>query len=506
MNPAPLIVLDRVDVDIAGAPVLRAVTWRLERGERWGIVGGNGSGKTTFLGLLAGTVWPAPERGDRRYDFGRGAEHDAVAARSEIVAVSHELQDRYARLNWNFTALDVVLSGVYRTDVPRRHPEAHERKLALATMGELGVALLAPRRFLELSRGEQRRVLIARGVAFAPSVLLLDEPASGLDRTARIELGALLDRVPKQVALVCAAHVEADLPAAIDRILRLQRGRIVASTTRSGAAGGSHGRRAGRRASAGAAVERAAVPPRGAEHASVRDRPPADRERPLPLVEIENASIWLGSRRVLRDLDWRIGPGQQWVVTGANGSGKSTLLRLLHGQLRPAKGGAIRWPALGLPRSVWTLRRQVAWVSPELQAAYRYPTTVRDCVASGFDSSFGLTRAPTTRESDRVDELLAEFSLDELATRLLSTLSYGQARRALIARALVNRPKLLLLDEPWEGLDEDAAAALNRALAATIVHGTQLVSASHLAAHRELFTHEIALEAGGAARMAAIGA
>jgi molybdate transport system ATP-binding protein len=129
---------------------------------------------------------------------------------------------------------------------------------------------------------------------------------------------------------------------------------------------------------------------------------------------------------------------------------------------------------------------------------------VRDCVASGFDSSFGLTRAPTALESNRVDELLAEFSLDELATRMLTTLSYGQARRALIARALVNRPRLLLLDEPWEGLDEDASAVLNRALAATIAHGTQLVSASHLAAHRELFTHEIAIEPGGSAHAAVI--
>jgi molybdate transport system ATP-binding protein len=145
-------------------------------------------------------------------------------------------------------------------------------------------------------------------------------------------------------------------------------------------------------------------------------------------------------------------------------------------------------------------------VSPELQAAYRYPTTVRECVASGFDSSFGLTRAPTARESGRVAELLAEFALDALAERPLTTLSYGQARRALIARALANRPRLLLLDEPWEGLDEDASAALNRALAATVAHGTQLVCASHLTAHRELFTHEIALEPGGAAHAAPIEA
>jgi molybdate transport system ATP-binding protein len=501
MNPAPLVLLDRVDVDIAGAPVLRDVTWRLERGERWGIVGANGSGKTTFLGLIAGTVWPAPERGERRYDFGRGAEHDAVSARREVVGASHEIQDRYARLGWNFTALDVVLSGIYRTDVPRRHPDARERKLALATMGELGVALLAPRRFLELSRGEQRRVLIARGVAFAPSVLLLDEPASGLDRGARTELGALLERVPESVALVCAAHVEADLPASIDRIVRLEHGRIVASGMRSDAPRSAYERRARHEASAGTVPEAA----RDAVHPRVRNRDSSpDRDRTSPLVELENANVWLGPRRVIRDLDWRIEQGQQWLVTGANGSGKSTLLRMLHGQLRPAMGGAIRWPALGNPRSVWTLRRQVAWVSPELQAAYRYPTTVRECVASGFDSSFGLTRAPTPRENERVDELLAEFALDALAARPLTTLSYGQARRALVARALANRPRLLLLDEPWEGLDQAASAALSRALAATVAHGTQLVCASHLTAHRELFTHEIVLEPGGTAHAGAI--
>ncbi len=118
MPSAPLVRLDRVDVDLDGTPVLHGVTWQLPRGEHWGIVGANGSGKSTLLGLIAGTRWPAPGRGERRYDFGHGPETDAVRARVEIVLVGHELQDRYARLGWNFTALDVVLSGVYRTDVP----------------------------------------------------------------------------------------------------------------------------------------------------------------------------------------------------------------------------------------------------------------------------------------------------------------------------------------------------------------------------------------------------
>jgi molybdate transport system ATP-binding protein len=486
MNPAPLVDLERVDVDLAGTTVLREVSWRLARGERWGVVGANGSGKTTFLGLIAGTVWPAPGRGERRYDFGGGSLLDAVRARAEIAIASHELQDRYARWGWNFTALDVVLSGVYRTDVPRRKPEGRERDSALATMRELGIAILAPRPFLELSRGEQRRVLIARGLAFDPAVLLLDEPASGLDRAARIELASLLERIPSRIALVCTAHVDEDLPASIDRLVRLERGRIVSVLERG--------------ARAASEPTPPTTPAASDAPAALTDSAPKTPCAQPPLVEVARANVWLGARHVLRDVDWRIEEGQHWIVSGPNGSGKSTLLRLLHGQLRPAAGGAIRWPALGDPRNVWTLRRLVAWVSPELQAAYRYPSSVRACVASGFDSSVGLTRAPTDRESSRVADLLAEFALDALAERPLSSLSYGQARRALIARALVNRPRLLLLDEPWEGLDDAISATLNAALAAAIARGTQLICATHLAAHREVFTHELELDAGRIAR------
>ncbi len=506
MSVAPLVELDRVDVDLAGVTVLRGVTWRLARGEHWGIVGANGSGKSTFLGLIGGTIWPAPERGVRRYDFGRGELRDAVQARAEIVVVSHELQDRYARWGWNFTALDVVLSGAYRTDVPRRRPEARERSQSLAMMRDLGIAHLAERRFLELSRGEQRRVLIARGVAFQPTVLLLDEPASGLDRAARTDLDALIARIAVSLTLVCAAHVEDDLPAAIDHVVRLEHGAIAAAGPRGGNA-----KDAGQQAASsriGESALKAQAPSHGGRSpaAGRRTATSAPETPSLPLVEIEHADVWLGARPVLQDLSWRLDANQQWLVTGANGSGKSTFLRLLHGQLRPALGSEVRWPALGNPRNVWALRRQVAWVSPELQAAYRYPTTVRGCIASGFESSVGLTRAPRADEARRVEELLGELALHDLAERPLSSLSYGQARRALIARALVNRPRLLLLDEPWEGLDAPVSAALSDALRAVVADGTQLVCASHLTAHRDRFTHELVLERGRVVRQGALTA
>jgi molybdate transport system ATP-binding protein len=475
MSPAPLVSLDRVDVDLDGSPVLHSITWQLPRGEHWGIVGANGSGKSTLLGLIAGTLWPAPERGERRYDFGDGPETDAVRARDEIVVVGHELQDRYARLDWNFTALDVVLSGVYRTDVPRRRATTEQRSRALAVMRRLAIARLAQRRFLELSRGEQRRVLIARGVVFEPAVLLLDEPASGLDSRARTELAAMLAVVAAERTLVCTAHVAADLPPMIEHYLRLEHGRIAAMVQRPSLATPNA-------PADGAAASRpvSATPEHGA----------------TPLISLEHADVWLGARHVLHDLRWRLESGQQWLVTGPNGSGKSTFLRLLHGQLRPAIGSEIRWPALGDPGNVWDVRKQVAWLSPELQASYRYPSTVRACIASGFTSSIGQTRPLNLAETERVAELIEELELGALADRPLRTLSYGQARRTLIARALANRPRVLLLDEPWEGLDTPMSELLNRTLAAVIATGTQLVCASHLTTHRTVFTHELVLEAG----------
>jgi molybdate transport system ATP-binding protein len=477
MSVSPLVTLSHVDVDIAGNRVLHDVDWRLVRGEHWGIVGKNGSGKSTLLALIAGTIWPAPERGIRRYDFGAGAETDAVRAKNEIVLVGHELQDRYACMAWNFTALDVVLSGVYRTDVPRRRPALEQRERALAVMRLLGVAALADRRFLELSRGEQRRVLITRGVAFEPTVLLLDEPASGLDAAARAELDAMLALAAQECTIVCAAHAASDLPEFIGRYLRIEQGRVEIVERDA-------------RASFSAARPLTA----SARGAGATDATPQG----AALIEITHADVWLAGRRVLQDVTWRLLPGEHWLVTGPNGSGKSSFLRVLHGQLRPALGGTVSWPALGLPRDVWALRKQVAWVSAELQAGYRFPSSVRDCIASGFTSSVGATRRPTPEETRRVEELLAELELGPIADRRLSTLSYGQARRALLGRLLANRPRVLLLDEPWEGLDEPTAELLNGALERAADRGTQLVCASHLAAHRAHFTHELALAGGRA--------
>ena len=337
----PLLSLRNVDVDIAATPILRGIDLIVRQDTHWGVVGPNGCGKTTLLGLIAGSIWPAPDRGVREYCFAGRVWRDAVEARRRIATVGPELQDRYARWGWNFSALEVVLSGVFKTDIPRREANAAERLRAQALLDEFALAGLAGRPFLELSRGEQRRVLIARAMAFAPELLVLDEPASGLDFRARLDLDTQLARIAARTVIVSSAHSEQDLPRAITDILELGHGRIVS------------------RHAAGHAEPHDAGPGLPQTHSGAR------LESGEVLIELEHVDIWLKGRRVLHDICWRLRDGEHWLVSGSNGAGKSSFLRLLHGQMRPALGGTIRWPGLDNPRNVWALRRQVGFVSPE---------------------------------------------------------------------------------------------------------------------------------------------
>lgn len=470
---SPLVSIEAADVDIEGQPILRNITWQLLPGECLGIVGANGSGKSTLLRLIAGTIWPAPGRGRRLYDFGDGVRTDAIDARTRIVDVGPELQNRYARFGWNFRVIDIVRSGLSRTDIPRRNPSAEELQEAAEVLARLDLAGLAERRFLELSRGQQRRVLIARAIAFKPTVLVLDEPASGLDRSARQALDALLDTIAATIAIVVTAHSIDDLPPIVARFATLVDGRLGPEKTRAPAA--AHG-------DGSVAAKRAARTRAG--------------QRGVPLIEIRSASVYLGEQAILSDVHWSLADGEHWSITGPNGSGKSTFLRLLHGQIRPAVGGTIAWPGLGNPGNVWALRRRIGFVSAELQAAYRYRATAAECIGSGIDSSLGLTRQLDAAEERRVEELIDAFGLGGLRQRLLTALSYGQLHRVLIARTLVNRPRVLLLDEPWEGLDPSTRGLVTQQLHHAMAEGTQIVCASHVPSPDLGLTHHLSIRGG----------
>ncbi len=192
-------------------------------------------------------------------------------------------------------------------------------------------------------------------------------------------------------------------------------------------------------------------------------RPPA-RSAPLPhdipLLELTAARVVRGRRTILDVDHFALWPGERVAILGPNGAGKSTLIGLMTRDTRPLAPQDLNSPppVRLAGRSLWNLvdaRRLLGVVSASLQSTYDLPVTVRDTVLSGFFGSIGLrqTHRPTAEQLARTDMLLAEVGATELADRRLDTLSTGEARRALVARALANDPPVLVLDEPCDGLD-----------------------------------------------------
>ena len=153
--------------------------------------------------------------------------------------------------------------------------------------------------------------------------------------------------------------------------------------------------------------------------------------------------------------------GEHVAVLGPNGAGKSTLVRLLTRDVRPLAHADGSPSLVLLGRERWDLteaRRLMGIVSDALQESYAVRVTVRDAVVSGYFGSIGLYRHQTATAAmrNRADELLDFLGVAHLAERTMDTLSTGEARRVLIARALVHAPAMLVLDEPCDGLDPSA--------------------------------------------------
>jgi molybdate transport system ATP-binding protein len=462
------ILLRAVSVRRGDKWALRDVSWRLRPGERWALVGDNGAGKTQLLKCLSGDVWPtagsAASSGDgRHYRLARHAV-DVIEAKSRVAYIGAEQQDKYARYDWNLRVRDLVASGLHRSDLlllPVTPPQA---KRVAATLRACGLRALAAREFLSLSYGQKRLALLARALVQDPDWLLLDEFYNGLDLDFRRRMDDILDAARRRgQSWVATAHRAMDVPRGTLRLLELKGGRVGAakridsSDLRGLAARAGEARRGRARSK----------------------QPSAPSKRSSVLIRLSKVHLYVNYRSVLRDLDWQLRKGEHWAVYGANGAGKSSFLKLLYGDLSPALGGLIErtgYPK-GTPIVEW--KRQVGYVSPELQTDYAVNVSVLHLVASGRYASIGLVDEPSPRDLTVAVRWLRFFGLLTVAKRRPRELSYGQLRRALIARALAADPRVLLLDEPLTGLDPTQRALMKRLLGRLMKRVTLIVAVHH---------------------------
>jgi ABC-type molybdenum transport system, ATPase component/photorepair protein PhrA len=205
-----------------------------------------------------------------------------------------------------------------------------------------------------------------------------------------------------------------------------------------------------------------------------------------PLLEIDDATVLRGGRPVLDRFSLRVEAGRHTAILGANGSGKSTLVQLIARQLYPLAPDNGRSPVRVFGRTHWSvaeLRGLLGIVSPALQNDYTSdaPLEVFEAVVSGFFAARGLGLDHRVSEGmhERARTALEQLGAGHLIGRAMASLSTGEARRVLIARALVHRPRALLLDEPCAGLDPASRRRFLESLRALARGGTTLLLVTH---------------------------
>ncbi len=219
-----------------------------------------------------------------------------------------------------------------------------------------------------------------------------------------------------------------------------------------------------------------------------------------PLLELTAVSVTLDGKRILAELDWTVSSDQHWVLIGPNGSGKSTLVRLAGLQLHPS-GGVVRLLGHELGRvDIRPLRARVGLASASLADQLRSRLTTEEIVRCGRTGALEpWWHTYTDEDTDRALVALGRVGLDGYEARTFGTLSSGERQRTLLARALVNDPELVLLDEPTAGLDltgrEELVAALSALAQAENGPATVLVS-HHVEDIPPTTTHLLAIRDG----------
>ncbi|MDR3362874.1 MAG: ATP-binding cassette domain-containing protein [Desulfovibrio sp.] len=454
--PTPLVTVDHVSLFLPGdtqqKPVLRDIVWRLERGRHCALIGANGAGKSTLLRLLRGELWPCA--GHIYWHTEEGAEQSPLAGRAMTAMVSPAQQGQYQRQAWDITGKELLLTGFDDTPLLYSDSTASRDAAVKSLAAHLHLEGLLERTLPTFSQGQLRLLLLGRALLRAPSLLLLDECADGLDMLNKRRFYAVLEEVAATCTVVVTSHRQDGIPAWCAQRLYVRQGRLSAMTC---------------------------APRHRTE--KTREKIPASPAKDSLLFSLENVTVFIDRRKVLRDINWSVRAGEHWRITGDNGSGKSTLLRLLAGDEFVADGGRIRrvLPDRGNDgaQTLADIRKRVRLVSDLSQALYSYPLDALEFVCTGFDNTVGVYREYTAREREEALNSMKLLDIAALAGRSIRMLSSGQLRRLFLARALAGKPEILLLDEPCSGLDAESRTNYLDILDKLADQGMHLVFVTH---------------------------
>jgi len=435
----------------------------LRAGESWAFVGTNGSGKSALARALAGELTQL--KGERQCDFTR------------LTRLSFEQLQKLVSDEWQRNNTDLLSPGeedTGRTTAEIIQDEIKDSARCHYLAEQFGITALLDRRFKYLSTGETRKTLLCQALMSEPELLILDEPFDGLDVQSRAQLATLLEKLNQQgYTLVLVLNRFDEIPDFVQHAGVLadcsltETGEKAALLKQALIAQLAHSEK----------LDGISLPEPDAPSA----RHGLDPHQPR--IVLHNGVVSYNDRPILNQLSWTVNPGDHWQITGPNGAGKSTLLSLITGDHPQGYSNDLTLfgRRRGSGETIWDIKKHIGYVSSSLHLDYRVSTTVRNVILSGFFDSIGIYQAVSDKQHKLAQQWLDILGMDNrVADAPFHSLSWGQQRLALIVRALVKHPTLLILDEPLQGLDPLNRQLIRRFVDVLIGEGeTQLLFVSH---------------------------
>lgn len=432
----------------------------INQGHSVAFVGRNGSGKSVLAKALAGEQ-PLLS-GNVINDF------------KSIAYISFEQLQKLIDEEWKRNNTDMLSegendTGLTTSQIIQEIKADDERCLQLAK--QFGISQLLTRKFKYLSTGETRKTLICKALMSNPDLLILDEPFDGLDVSSRENLADKLGELSKQgVTIVLVLNRFNEIPIFIEEIGLLVECQLLKFGSKATILNDETVKQL---------ADLESLPNVPLPDADV---PPDALSNEIDRVVLNNGYVHYDDKAIIDGLTWRVKAGENWQIVGPNGAGKSTLLSLITGD--HPQGYSNDLTLFGRKRgsgeTIWDIKKHIGYVSSSLHLDYRVSSSIKTVLVSGFFDSIGVYQATSDKQAKLADEWLKLLGLYTQADKPFQSLSWGQQRLVLIARALVKHPTLLILDEPLQGLDH-----LNRELVKGWIDrlinegNTQLLFVSH---------------------------
>lgn len=430
------------------------LNFSLFEGEHLAVCGPNGGGKTLFSDILTG-----------RHALRGEAPHfhfppsQARAGLQNILTITFrdvygEVQPSYYQQRWNradeqeFPSVREILGSEWEQNVD--------------LLAEVGVFDKLDEPVNCLSSGELRRLQLAKMLLRRPRLLVIDNPYIGLDVGARAMLTQLLTQLSTRLTLVLIVSREADIPPFVKQVVRVEGLKVVEVKPHSPLVTPPSSKHSSPESiHASGSVWSLKTMAEDGECVGISSFSGETKTNPSEssptVIDFRHITIKYGRRTILKDLNWQVRQGEHWALTGENGAGKSTLLSLVCADNPQAYACDIRLFGFqrGRGESIWEIKKHIGYVSPEIYSTYRKDLRAIDIVASGLHDTIGLYKRCSFDEEVRSRAWLRAFKAEDLAQRDYLKLSSGEQRLILLVRAFVKNPTLLILDEPFHGLDDE---------------------------------------------------